>query len=57
MRLMERQAFGVKHLKPVLGLFIFLQILLFAPHLNSDGAYYYEYFRSWALQSDLNFHD
>jgi hypothetical protein len=54
---MERQAFGVKHLKPVLGLFIFLQILLFAPHLNSDGAYYYEYFRSWALQSDLNFHD
>ncbi|MBN1879101.1 hypothetical protein JW823_03230 [bacterium] len=45
------------HLRPVLWLFIILQALLFAPRLNSDGAYYYEYLRSLALQHDLNFDD
>jgi len=34
-----------------------LQLLLFAPRLNSDGAYYYEFLRSWVVQNDLNFDD
>jgi hypothetical protein len=45
------------HLKPVIMLFVALQLLLFAPRLNSDGAFYYEFVRSWVLQGDLNFHD
>lgn len=46
-----------RHLKPVLWLFIAFQLLLFAPRLNSDGAYYYEYLRSWVIQDDMNFDD
>lgn len=45
------------HLRLVFCLFILLQALLFAPRLNSDGAFYYEFLRSWVLQNDLNFHD
>ncbi len=30
-------------------------LLLFAPRLNSDGAYYYEYLRSGVCDGDLNF--
>jgi hypothetical protein len=54
---MTADAHDVRHLKPVFWLFVILQILLFSPRLNSDGAYYYEYLRSWVLQNDLNFHD
>lgn len=46
-----------RHLKPVMWLFVVLQALLFSPRLNSDGAYYYEYLRSWVLQNDFNFAD
>lgn len=46
-----------RHLRPVLVLYLLFQILLFAPRLNSDGAYYYEYLRSWVVQNDLNFDD
>ncbi len=38
-------------------LFTGLQLLLFAPRLNSDGAYYYEFMRSLVIQNDLNFDD
>lgn len=41
----------------ILILFLGLQLLLFAPRLNSDGAYYYEFVRSLVLQNDLNFDD
>lgn len=54
---MTVHAHEFRHLKPVFWLFVILQILLFSPRLNSDGAYYYEYLRSWVLQNDLNFHD
>ncbi len=54
---MNDRTHNYRHLKPVLLLFTVLQLLLFAPRLNSDGAYYYEYLRSWVLQGDLNFHD
>ncbi|MBN1297052.1 hypothetical protein JXA80_09745 [bacterium] len=54
---MTMSAYSIRHLRPVLLLFIGLQLLLFAPRLNSDGAYYYEYLRSWVIQQDLNFDD
>lgn len=53
--MVREQTFG--HLKPVMWLFIILQAFLFSPRLNSDGAYYYEYLRSWTLQNDFNFDD
>ncbi len=46
-----------KHLLLVFSLFLLLQLALFSPRLNSDGAYYFEFLRSWVLQNDLNFDD
>ncbi len=46
-----------RHLIPVFVFFTLLQLLFFAPRLNSDGAYYYEYVRSLVIQGDLNFDD
>jgi hypothetical protein len=45
------------HLVWTFALFVILHILLYAPRLNSDGAYYYEYVRSLVIQNDLNFDD
>jgi hypothetical protein len=46
-----------RHLLPVFLLYLILQTLFFAPRLNSDGAYYYEFVRSLVIQNDLNFDD
>ncbi len=54
---MERPGTQYRHLIPVIILFIVFEALLFAPRLNSDGAYYYEFLRSLVMQNDLNFDD
>jgi len=37
--------------------FVLLALSLYAPRLNSDGAYYYEFIRSMAINGDLQFTD
>jgi len=54
---MKRIIDKYRYLLPVIVLFIVLQVLFYAPRLNSDGAYYFEYARSLILQNDLNFDD
>ncbi len=47
----------LKENAPVLLLIIFfiLMIFIFSPRLNSDGAYYYEFVRSWIFDGGMNF--
>ena len=54
---MKRLMGQYQHLIPAFLFFLLLQLFLFSPRLNSDGAYYYEYVRSIVIQNDLNFDD
>ncbi|MBN1551404.1 hypothetical protein JW979_08045 [bacterium] len=56
-RMMTASNFEKRSMIPIFLVFLILFSILFAPRLNSDGAYYYEFLRSIVIQNDLNFDD